>query len=440
MSRFERVRRLYTTVALHFLNAALLLLALHGALWLLFRVKDQRASATRPTLLEPAALRRVARAHGERSLEDIAELVRVNERLYYQYEPFTEYRMRPITSRLVHFSEHGFRQGEEVAPWPPPAGTPSVFFFGGSTAMGALAADSETISAYLQRELRKRPGLERCLVYNFGRSSYFSQQERALLEQLLMAGRAPSAAVFLDGLNDFFHWDGIPNCTPLLRHVFPFNLAEDLPSPGWREALVQTPFGRAAAALRRTSARGRPTPPDPIEMKGTPAVGHPPPDDPAVADAVVRRWILNRACTAAVCARFHVRPLFVWQPVPTYGFDLRRHALYPGRFEYFRGHQRSRTGYAHMARRWSALPDQEELLWLAALHNQVPGDLYVDAVHYSPRFSRAIAARIAQVLLTRGMLTPTSRARRGTENHSRSRSAGSPTGGALGLRADGGQE
>jgi hypothetical protein len=39
--------------------------------------------------------------------------------------------------------------------------------------------------------------------------------------------------------------------------------------------------------------------------------------------------------------------------------------------------------------------------WLAEIQEDAHEPLYVDQVHYSPRFSRTIAERIADVLLTR---------------------------------------
>ena len=47
------------------------------------------------------------------------------------------------------------------------------------------------------------PGTREPRVYNFGRGSYYSSQERILFEQLAVAGHVPDLAVFIDGGSDF---------------------------------------------------------------------------------------------------------------------------------------------------------------------------------------------------------------------------------------------
>ena len=79
--------------------------------------------------------------------------------------------------------------------------------FGGSTAFGIGVPDDQTVASHLQTQLGTARDGREVRVYNFGRGAYYSSQERALFERLIVAGYVPNLAIFLDGLNDFFFYD-----------------------------------------------------------------------------------------------------------------------------------------------------------------------------------------------------------------------------------------
>lgn len=60
--------------------------------------------------------------------------------------------------------------------------------------------------SFLQEEIRACFH-KNATVYNFGRGSYYSTQERVLLEKLLVASYNRNLAIFIDGLNDFYWHD-----------------------------------------------------------------------------------------------------------------------------------------------------------------------------------------------------------------------------------------
>jgi hypothetical protein len=57
-------------------------------------------------------------------------------------------------------------------------------------------------------------------MYNFGRGSYSSSQERILFEQLLLRGFRPNVALFVDGLNDFFSHADEPYFNESFQQLF----------------------------------------------------------------------------------------------------------------------------------------------------------------------------------------------------------------------------
>src|SRR6185503_15185425 len=103
------------------------------------------------------------------------------------YEAFTQFCERPFHGRFVNVSENGFRVSAQQGPWPPDADNFNIFLFGGSTTFGYGLPDSQTVASYLQDDLAARSS-PHVRVYNFGRGSYVSEQERVLFEELLLAG------------------------------------------------------------------------------------------------------------------------------------------------------------------------------------------------------------------------------------------------------------
>jgi hypothetical protein len=94
-----------------------------------------------------------------------------------------------------------------------------------------------------------------------------------------------------------------------------------------------------------------------------------------------------------------VRPLFVWQPVPTYHYDLRYHLF--GDLD-FGVNNCSAFGYARMADRLRHAPPASDFLWAADVQEGVRQPLYVDQVHYTAALSAVIGRVIGQALLERG--------------------------------------
>jgi len=290
------------------------------------------------------------------------------------FEPFTQYREAPRSGRYVNVHEAGFRVSTNQSRWPPAADRPTVFVFGGSTTFGYGVPDSETIPSNLQQRI------DEVQVYNFGRSGYFSSGELALFQSLARQGFVPTVAVFIDGLNEFVHWDGKPLFTDRLAAFV----------AGTREPSL---FGRLWGRLAGTSL-----PPAVVSARPDP-------------DVAISRWRLNKRFIDAVSRDLGVVPVFVWQPVPSfeYGFHFLKGKpaadLVSGGSADF-----VRTGYEAFSTARGAMPD---VIWLAELQKDRSENLYVDQVHYSGEFSRDIALKLEGPL--RAALASAAARRRGEQ-------------------------
>jgi hypothetical protein len=398
-----RLRRVFRAAAILWLNVCLLFVTANLAAYLALAflpAPDQMPAATHIN----AALHEL---FPDLKDEDLLQLMRENAR-EFAYEPFTEFREKPSSGRYVNVDANGFRRSREQGPWPPAGEFFNVFVFGGSTAFGIGVPDDQTVASHLQTILDTTRDAGRPVrVYNFGRGAYYSSQERALFERLLVAGHVPDLAVFLDGLNDFFFYDGD---RPALTQVLEQLMEQTVPAPvGMGVALRPDRRGLAyttlidALPVVRLLARWRWTPPQRNVMLWRPGGEQrrrPAYDDGAVSDWVIGRYAANRTLIEAAAAAMGVTAVFVWQPVPLYKYDLRYHRYHGdfGRYEYMR------FGYPRMAEYVRRHPQGTNFVWCADIQEALQELLYVDQVHYSPKMSERVARCIADHLRQRDLV------------------------------------
>jgi len=302
------------------------------------------------------------------------------------YSPFVEYRMTPYAGKHFNITEDGYRSNG-AGPQDLNAAGHKVFIYGGSTAMGIGVADDETIAAYVEQALRAA-GRTDIQVFNFGVVSYFSTQERIALERHLTAGVKPDVAVFVDGVNDFYYCT-IPDVS------------------AWNDRLIQLTRARSRMPLALELSYRSNVVQLARHLGGDKSVavrewGSFCQSDADVAK-VANRLDINRRMIDATAERLGFKALFVQQPVPTYSYDNRKRP-FPVKEEMLGYHMNSARGYPLMARmRAEGTLWDHGLLWLAELEPS-QGNAYIDTIHYSPRFNKAIGDAIAAAILEGGLV------------------------------------
>jgi hypothetical protein len=397
----------YSAFALHFSNVLLFLLLANIALCGAFAIRDGRSPGD-PGRTEAAEYRKFKETYGDAWIRlaypgweesTVAALYLEWGRLAYEYEPFTQLKVAPMRGSYINVSEQGFRRNGGNEPWPPDEAAFNVFVFGGSTAFGVGLPDDQTIPAALERQLGERSCPSVARVYNFGRPGYYSVQEGILFEQLLLGGLAPDVAVFIDGINDARLEALIPRYTDQLKQMVA-RASHRRDAPPWyasaREVLASLPMGRVAQSLRARFGRtgqgeetASLTSPS-IEVAGEDRVGH---------------WIANKRMVEAVAEQFGVRPLFVWQPIPTYHYDLTQHVLENAVRQWARlgpDEPGAEPLYVLMNERRREPDVAQNLLWLADMQLEKRENLYLDSLHYTAAFSDDIARAIGEDLRRRG--------------------------------------
>jgi hypothetical protein len=348
-------------------NTVVLFVALNFALFVAFAVRDEQRNIC--TRIDMQALREVEPHLSEVQL---CQLLKETWSRPYVFAPFTQFKERPSNGLYVTVIKEGFRTTGRAAPWPPKKDEFTIFVFGGSTTFGYGVPDPESIPAKLEVYLTQRGNVPRVNVYNLGQGAYFSSQERIFFEQLLLDGKVPDLAIFIDGLNDFRQQDGIPHGSAALKQ-----LTEATPGQKVLNLAEQLPMARLARAIRG----------------GTDAEPDEPSNSAELIDRIIDRYFANKKMIRAVAAANNVKTLFVWQPVPEYKYDVQKyHRL---RRSDYRFHLLSGVGYARMEERQPQGEDAADWLWLADMQENLHKPLYVDSVHYSGEFAGMIASTIA---------------------------------------------
>lgn len=359
------------------LNTILLFVAGNLVIWVAYALHDWRQP---PNLLLARPEEFLSAAYPGWPVADRTALLEEATHRVMAYEDYLMFREGPIRGKYLNVSEHGFRLVQDQGPWPPSAENFNVFVFGGSTMFGSALPDEQTVPSRLQAVLGAGAPRRVC-VYNFGTSFFYSTQERLWLERLFSQGFTPHVALFVDGLNDFIQVDN----TPAYRERFKEAFDQAHQKQKLFAALAdQLPLGRVARSIRSRK------PPVPEELDR----------ETARAARVISAYRNNKTMIETLCHAKGVIPVFVWQPIPWYNYDLKYFLWYGTTYKPRMIHG---LGYTQMR----GLFDQGVLgtnfLWCADLQQDEKTLLYVDVHHYTAAFSQKLAETIGTLCLQRGL-------------------------------------
>ena len=320
-----------------------------------------------------------------------------------EYEPLTDFRHQPFSSKYINISEHGFRLVKNQGPWPLESSYYNIFVFGGSTVF-SWGTDESAMPSYLQEALKKFDGKE-VKVYNFGRGAYYASQEKVLFFQLLECGHRPDAVVFLHGLNDFVRYDGFTVTSWLYKEALRgYNASYQEHSRAQSEGkirwfrlsmfLMSLPLYTVIRGLvRRIGVRSVVSEVPPY-TKDLPLTEH-------QIDQVVNRLLNVHRQILEVSKAYRITPWIVLQPHPAYGYDLSNHAglsLKDGLL----GNERAGQGYPVLLKavKQAALYGNS-LIDLSEIQKDFKKNLYLDEAHYTAEFSKQIARRVCNCIIER---------------------------------------
>jgi hypothetical protein len=368
VTSLQKFALVYRNVAIHFFSTVLLCGAAAG---LYFLYAHFRSPALRDDPIKRYGIDEILPGYPGRTREEVADIMKETYDRPLIFAPYTHFRELPSKGRFVNIAEEGYRVIQDQGPWPIKKQNFNVFVFGGSTTFGAGVSDAETIPSALQKELRTM-STERVCVYNFGRGFHYSSQERILFSNLLAAGHVPDVVVFIDGLNEFYH----PHDEPQFSSQF--------------MALINQSLHQRKGDHVDVS--------DLVRKRSNIQIGTK--EDKAAR--IIQLYLRNKNIITGMAAAHGVKPVFVWQPVPVYKFDLTYHPF--AKTSNFAEHRFPEFGYRHMAELRRTNASAAEVVWLADMQEGLREQSYVDAVHYTAKMSGKIAAEIARAMGERSIV------------------------------------
>ena len=390
----NRLKSAYKALCLVFANTVVAFLFLNLGAWAisdlphLFRSPE---SETDPLSAQHGDVLGVV--YPDKNRNEVARMLQETWSRPYVYEPFTQFKEAPYSGQYVNVHESGFRRSRNQGPWPPDPSKFNIFLFGGSTVFNYGVSDKETIASALSTLLSEGRAAP-VPVYNFGRGHYYSTQERVLFEALLASDAVPDLAIFIDGLNEFFHTDNRPELTDLLATFVRDGRGPVPPQPSlWQylrglplpRLLVNSFPGATSSVLSSSDAR---------------STAFQEADDMTIG-RVIENYFANKSLIEAAAASRQIPAVFVWQPVPTYLFEG---DSYPYNLHDLGPHNNSRRGYRLMADRIAVEEAGPNFFWCADFQQGLEGPLYIDQIHYSARMSDYLAREIVGHLSRSGIL------------------------------------
>lgn len=196
---FNRVKRIYNTIAIVFLNLVILFIVVEAGSALILYAYGHIQSpeqTEKPYKYDPRENLTYYQQQ-EWGLDHWKELYDSVDPIY---QPYVGWKKRAYHGNLINIDESGLR----ITPnyWQPSEPSISIFCFGGSTMWGDGSPDWGTIPAYLAEITNAEHSPQSIEVINYAGGGFISSQEVMQLIQQIKYGRIPDIVVFYDGVND----------------------------------------------------------------------------------------------------------------------------------------------------------------------------------------------------------------------------------------------
>ena len=292
-----------------------------------------------------------SRSENDEIVRDIAD---ANEAVY---EPWVEFTFRDIRSRYVNVTGHvrksipEFSDSAATRPF-------KIFFLGGSTTYGFNVADAETIPSFFIRAYQQNyPGGRPIQAVNLAMPSYYSYQELILLADRIFRDDKPDMVIMLDGLNDVFQ----ANASYLRAPVYTPGIGGQIrPVAGDNRLRLPNFFDMPAGISEDSACR-----------------------------IIYEQYIGNIRHARELAAAYSIPLYCFWQPVPYYNYTNRLNDPNCTHTPL----QRFEKIYPLVKKSAGDIP---WLFFLGDMLQEEKGLPFIDQIHYSPYFNRAIAKKMLE--------------------------------------------
>jgi len=266
-----------------------------------------------------------------------------------------------------------------------------IFLLGGSTVFCSRVPDQHTIASYLSARLNEGSEAIEFSVTNLGRGGFVSDQEIVLLTQILTAGEIPDLVVFYDGVNETVNkvCKGVPHYQ-YRRFCSVETRAHE------RTGLLQVALEHDYVGKLADLIAGRP--PDEAHYVGDRQ------ELLANAQKMATRYQQNVAFMRKLGEAYGFETVFLWQP-NLFTTGKRRTVEETGILENDATTSAWRPGFEIADGVIKETMQEKKAFYdLSDVLDRAEGCVFFDACHVSAEANRAIADRIAEILVEAGCL------------------------------------
>ena len=314
----------------------------------------------------------------------VSELLSEMLQQQIHYSSYVQFKYAPQKGKYINISKNGYRLVENQCPFPLEPKNLNIFIFGGSTTFGEALPDHESIPSYLQKCISKNHPDKKVCVYNYGRPLYYSTQEQVLFLKRIRENLIPDIAIFIDGLNEFVNGYDEP--------VFSQELAL------LTEVLAEDKIPLFSLPLLQFTDEVLIKIKDLLKYKILKKVPSGKNDKKSFFRERIEKYKRNKAIIESVSKTFKVKPIFIWQPVPFYKYDLKHH-LFPDKEDIIENYETFNCGYKYFEDYTKQHYLGKNFLYLGNIQENIKNPLYIDSIHYSPEMSEIIAKKIYDFLV-----------------------------------------
>ena len=141
----------------------------------------------------------ISKTYGVENYKDYLEVIKFQS-FPLKYSPFTEGLESERYSKFLSVGKYSNRcnyNDVTLCKILPQGGNAEIWVFGGSEIFGYGLKNNETIAAHLEKLFK---GMK---IINFGQGFFYSTQNRILFQNLLIFLPPPKIVIFIEGVNDF---------------------------------------------------------------------------------------------------------------------------------------------------------------------------------------------------------------------------------------------
>ena len=356
------------------------------AILILFIVSNKIAkNYTASSINERNFKKNISEIYGKENYEDYLEVIKFQS-FPSKYSPFTEALESERYSKFLSVGRYANRCNYnkiDLCKTLPQGGDNEIWIFGGSEIFGYGLKNDETIAAHLEKLFDKKK------VINFGQGFFYSTQNRILFQNLLTFLPPPKIAIFMEGFNDFkkehFLENEFPGITSLTKNYETLIKKKKISKYLSFKIWISNQFNRLnIVKLYKEKKRKK------IIIKDEANIVVQDPDK--IYNRLIDRLKVNLKINKSLEHKFNTKIINVLEPIALSFDDYSNSEVLDSELLEYHNSE-----FFHYKNIYKLIKKNKTLISyidLNLLNLRIKDEMFMDYVHYTNKFSKAIALNL----------------------------------------------